>query len=377
MDGPARRVLVVGAGVAGLACARTLTRAGCAVEVVERRSPGEQPGAGMYLPGSALRALRLLGLDREVARRGQTVRRQRFLDRSGRLLLDVDVEAAWRGVGACVGLRRSALHDVLRAGADEVPVRWGVTVRTVTAADGVVRVELDDGSTSEHDLVVGADGVHSTVRRLAFGPDTGGARPLGQLGWRFLAPRPPAVRDWSVLLGPGSAVLALPVDDDHVYCYADLRSGADGPSTFAADVLADFAAPVPEILAGATPGLVAPVEEVHLPRWTAPRRGPRRGRRARHLPEHGPGRRHGDGGRPRAGRLAPGARPAAGVPAGVRAAAAPADGLGAPADAPPRPHPAAAGLAPRRAAAASRAGHVPGPAPAAGRGALSRYRHPL
>ena len=78
------------------------------------------------------------------------------------------------------------------------------------------------------------------------------------------------MRDWSVLLGPGSAVLALPVDDDHVYCYADVRSGADGPSAFAADVLADFAAPVPEILAGATPGLVAPVEEVHLPRWTAP-----------------------------------------------------------------------------------------------------------
>jgi 2-polyprenyl-6-methoxyphenol hydroxylase-like FAD-dependent oxidoreductase len=59
----AARILVVGAGIAGLAAARTLTRAGFSVDAVERQPAWDKAGTGIYLPGNAARALRALGLD--------------------------------------------------------------------------------------------------------------------------------------------------------------------------------------------------------------------------------------------------------------------------------------------------------------------------
>ena len=58
-----KRLLVVGAGVAGLAAARKLTSAGFSAEVVERQPAWDEAGTGIYLPGNAFRALRALGLD--------------------------------------------------------------------------------------------------------------------------------------------------------------------------------------------------------------------------------------------------------------------------------------------------------------------------
>ena len=62
----AARILVVGAGLGGLAVARTLARAGFSVEVVEREPAWEEAGTGIYLPGNAARALRVLNLEQAV-----------------------------------------------------------------------------------------------------------------------------------------------------------------------------------------------------------------------------------------------------------------------------------------------------------------------
>jgi 2-polyprenyl-6-methoxyphenol hydroxylase-like FAD-dependent oxidoreductase len=99
-----------------------------------------------------------------------------------------------------------------------VPIRVGLAVERLAQRDGIVAVEFSDGTSGEYDLVVGADGIHSAVRRLTFEP-TAGPRPVGQVGWRFLARRPPEVTTWSVMLGRGTAFLTLPLDGDRVYCY--------------------------------------------------------------------------------------------------------------------------------------------------------------
>ena len=96
------RILVVGAGIAGLGAARALRQRGLAVDVVEQEPQWTQVGAGVYLPGNAARALRGLGLESAVAEHGAVIARQRFCDHRGRLLSEIDVAHLWRDVGPCL-----------------------------------------------------------------------------------------------------------------------------------------------------------------------------------------------------------------------------------------------------------------------------------
>jgi FAD-dependent urate hydroxylase len=176
-----RRVLIGGGGIAGLGLAPMLARTGVAVEVIERAPVWGPAGTGMYLPGNAVRALRALGLEARVASRAIEIRRQRFCDRRGRLLCEVDVAGLWAAVGPCVALHRADLHALLREAAREVPIRLGLSVERLAQRDGIVSVEFSDATSGEYDLVIGADGIHSAVRGLTFNP-AAVPRPVGQLG---------------------------------------------------------------------------------------------------------------------------------------------------------------------------------------------------
>jgi 2-polyprenyl-6-methoxyphenol hydroxylase-like FAD-dependent oxidoreductase len=265
--GPPLRVLVVGAGIAGLATARALARAGLAPEVVEREPASREAGAGIYLPGNAARALRALGLDAAVAERAIEIPRQRFLDHRGRLLAEIDVGGLWAGVGPCRALHRAALHAVLRDGAGDIPIRAGVTPDRLAQHDGRVEVHLSDGTRGEYDLVVGADGVHSAVRSLAFG--VAPARPLGQVAWRLVAPCPEEVTTWSVMLGRRGAFLTVPIGRGLAYCYCDADGdlAAHRSPERLRELLVEFAGPARAMLDAAGEAHVAAVEEVAPASW--------------------------------------------------------------------------------------------------------------
>jgi FAD-dependent urate hydroxylase len=274
-NGAGLRILVVGAGIAGLGAARALRQRGFAADVVEREPAWAHTGAGIYLPGNAVRALRALGLDSTVAERASVIPHQRLCDHRGNLLADIDTAALWGDIGPCLALHRTDLHAVLASHGDPVPVRMGVSLQGLSQQDETVAVEFDDGSAGRYDLVLGADGIHSQVRRLVVGAEV--VRPVGQVAWRFVTECPPELTTWTVLLGRGVTFLAVPIGRGQVYCYCD--ASADSPSRPESDdvtgrlaeLLAGFAAPVPAILDSLGPDgavHVAPVEEVTLDRWS-------------------------------------------------------------------------------------------------------------
>jgi FAD-dependent urate hydroxylase len=266
------RILIVGAGLAGLALARALRQAGFAPEVIERNHGWDGAGTGMYLPANGVRALRALGLEGAVAAQAAPIPRQRLLDHRGRLLADIDLHQLWGDVGPCLALPRTELHQLLREG---VPVGLGRTVRTLEHLDGPVGVIFDDNSSGEFDLVVGADGLRSSVRRLAVDPRP--PIPVGQHSWRFLAAGPPQVSTWTVLLGRGATFLTVPVGGGIVYCYADVTTDTAGGGALDGDPVrqlrerfAGFAAPVPGLLDQLDdPARVhtGPIEQVAEQRW--------------------------------------------------------------------------------------------------------------
>jgi 2-polyprenyl-6-methoxyphenol hydroxylase-like FAD-dependent oxidoreductase len=245
-------VLIVGAGLAGLSLAIALRQRGFVPAVIERGAREATAGAGLYLVGAATRALAALGLGDAVQVSGIASRTQTFYSDRGRLLAQIEAAAFWMPSGPCLGIARAALHRLLAEKVADLPIRYGTSVVSLRQHDDGVTVECTDGSRSRYALVVGADGIRSTVRRLIL--NRAEAQYRGQLGWRFLARRPGGIDGWTVYLGADRAFLLVPVSADQVYCYADRmaeRPTADPPEGRIERLRAlfrDFAEPVAEVL---------------------------------------------------------------------------------------------------------------------------------
>jgi FAD-dependent urate hydroxylase len=273
MSGSTLRVLVVGAGIAGLAVARALRMTGIRPEVVEELPATTVPGAGIYLPGNAARALRSLDLDTPLRRLGQVVDRQVFLDARGRKLCEVDVGQLWAGIGESRALPRAELHRVLLSAAGG-EVRYDTGVRALEIEHDTATVEFGDGSRSTYDLVVGADGRRSTVRT---GAGLGGAaRPTGQIVYRSVVTGGPRLHEWTALLGRRAAFVAVPMGAGRLYCHADETVAPDAaaptdPLAHVREVFGGYGGPVPAVLEAMEKVQVARTDEVELGRWS---RGP-------------------------------------------------------------------------------------------------------
>ena len=266
-------MLIVGAGIAGLALAVALRQRGVSPTLIERAPRAATEGAGLYLVGAATRALRSLGLEASAREHGYVIRTQRLFDRAGGRLARTDVEAFWGSCGPCLGIPRAALHSLFVEAAGDANVRFGVALRALSEEGAEVVAECSDGSRDAYDLVVGADGTHSTVRALAF---TGAvAQFRRQMCWRFMAPLPAGIDGWTVFMGPGRAFLYVPVGEQTAYCYADLvvdreeRDPAAASPARLRELFEGFARPVPDTLdalGAGHPIHYAPIEEVVTPR---------------------------------------------------------------------------------------------------------------
>jgi len=176
------RALVVGAGVGGIAVARGLSRDGHDVTVFERRPDVRAPGGAVTIWSSGDTVLRQLGVDMDRA--GQLLSTVRAVSATGRPLATLDVSAMADRLGAPVRMvpRRVLLERVL----DGFPadrIRCDSRAIALAATRDGVRVEFDDGSSAEGDLLIGADGLHSMVRDSVGGRE---AKPTGWCSWQGL-----------------------------------------------------------------------------------------------------------------------------------------------------------------------------------------------
>jgi FAD-dependent urate hydroxylase len=221
----ALRVLVIGAGVGGISAARGLLRAGHDVTVFEQR-PDVTPGGGAVTiwPNGAT-VLRQLDVEMDGA--GQLISTVRVVTPTGRRITNVDVGAIVDRLGEPVRMvpRRVLLERLL----DGFPVeRIRCTSRAIEVIDTAngVRVEFADGSMAEGDVLIGADGLHSMVRKLVGAPH---AKPTGWCSWQGLVTLPDAAdrHDALMIIGRHGNLGLWPAGGFSVQWWFDLPWSAD------------------------------------------------------------------------------------------------------------------------------------------------------
>jgi 2-polyprenyl-6-methoxyphenol hydroxylase-like FAD-dependent oxidoreductase len=218
------RVLVAGAGIAGLAVARALHQRDIPALVLERLAGPPDVGLAINLPGNAIQALTALGLAGGVTDLGVPIHRREYRNARGRLLFAVNEDEFWGEAATPRCVRRSDLLDLLGRSLPAGTVRQDCMVTSVRPTSQGIEVGLAEAATEGGALMVGADGVHSTVRRAMLGQTVLGTALLSAASWRFMAPNP-GVECWTVWSGAQGTFLLIPVDAQEVYGYASATRG--------------------------------------------------------------------------------------------------------------------------------------------------------
>ncbi|WP_239590361.1 FAD-dependent monooxygenase [Streptomyces aureoverticillatus] len=254
------KALIIGAGIGGLATAATLRRVGIDVEVYEQSAHLRAAGSGLSVMSNAITALDTLDIDLGLEKRGRIVESFSVFDHRGRLLRALPFTEACEAVGTpSVCVSRTALHEALLEQAADCPLHLDKAATQVTSDSTGVTVHFADGHTAHGDILIGADGFHSAVRRHLAGPEP--SRDSGYLCWLGIVPfEHPVFTSGSVrhYWGSGQRFGLIDIGHGRAYWWGTKNKPTTvSPDRYAAKhvierAYADWAAEVREVIA-ATP----------------------------------------------------------------------------------------------------------------------------
>lgn len=270
-----RNVAIVGAGIGGLAAAIALRSRGIDVQVYEKARELRPVGAGLTLFPNGLKSLDAIAPEIvEVLKGvGSQTRAVHLRHHTGEFIVQTPVTLLERYGQPMLTLRWSRLQATLAAALppEILHLGWRCTGFTQDA-DGVA-VHFDDGATVQTDLLVGADGIHSTIRQHLVGD--GPPRYTGRMSWRavltYRDERLPS-NEATILTSGGKTFLITDVGDGYVFWSAGALCADDAVAAHPAAVkarlleaFAGWAEPVPAIIAA-----TAAADIVERPIWDRP-----------------------------------------------------------------------------------------------------------
>jgi 2-polyprenyl-6-methoxyphenol hydroxylase-like FAD-dependent oxidoreductase len=159
------RTVIVGAGIAGLSMAKALQMAGVTATVVDRMRTLETVGSGIVIYPNGMDALDELGLAERVMSNGNVLRRLVFQRGTQRTCVELD--RVWEGAKQpTIGIARPKLQRTLLESIGTQGILLGHRVDSVSLESGVINVGFGNGRSLCCDLLIAADGVRSTIRKL-------------------------------------------------------------------------------------------------------------------------------------------------------------------------------------------------------------------
>jgi 2-polyprenyl-6-methoxyphenol hydroxylase-like FAD-dependent oxidoreductase len=272
--------LIVGGGIGGLSLARELARRGLRATVLEKAPKLVPIGAGIIMNPNAMRVLERNGLADKVRQESWPYLLRETCDARGNTLALRDYrplyDAGKLSQGALV--HRARLLEALLGSVPRETIRFGTALRNVEILPDRVRVTVDSGEILEADLLVGADGIRSEIRRRLFED----ARPLymGYRSHRFVVENAAGVSHFTDLLGRGQRIGLVPISKTRLYVWTTFNSPYEsGPAFGDIDGFRDYFGQFTDrrvrrvfaTLALLDEVITTDVEEVRLPRWVGER----------------------------------------------------------------------------------------------------------
>jgi 2-polyprenyl-6-methoxyphenol hydroxylase-like FAD-dependent oxidoreductase len=216
-----RSILIVGGGIAGMSAAILLARTGARVDLIELDAHWKVTGAGITITGPTLRAMQTLGVLDEIRALGYTGNGIRVCAIDGSVIAELATPSPkGTDIEGSGGIMRPVLHRILsqHALSRGTNVTLGVTIDSLQQDLNRVHVQLSNGVQASYDLVIGADGLHSSVRKLLLS-DAPTPEYTGQCIWRVAVPRPKSIDRRHFFLGGPVKVGLSPVSKDEMYMF--------------------------------------------------------------------------------------------------------------------------------------------------------------
>jgi len=214
-----KRILISGAGIAGLSLARQLKKMNIPYMMIEKRPHLSTEGAGIALPANAVRALKHVGLGDKVERHTHQVEKIIYTDTTGITLSEASLLEPPLNMDRFVALHRNKFHEILEEGVNESIV-FNTQIDQLHQTDDGVIVKFNGANLQKEKFsaVIGADGVNSQVRKLAFTDSN--LTDLGVTIWRWTSRYSTDNLQPTYMLGARDIFMAYPIGRDEVYCYA-------------------------------------------------------------------------------------------------------------------------------------------------------------
>jgi 6-hydroxynicotinate 3-monooxygenase len=184
-----KRIAIIGAGLGGLSAGGFLQRAGFSVKIYEQAPTFSRIGAGIILSANAMKAFRRLGVENALLQTG--IKPRGYISRawdSGETMYEIVFDSASeaRFGGAYLNIHRGDLHATLEQVVYPDTIAFNHRLINLEDRGDSVRLVFDNGIRAEADILIGADGINSSVRDFLIGPEP--PRFIGSVAYRAIFP---------------------------------------------------------------------------------------------------------------------------------------------------------------------------------------------
>ncbi len=239
------KATITGGGIGGLTTAIALRQKGIEVEIFEAANEFKMAGSGITLAINAIQIYQRLGLSEKLQQAGNRLDGIQICNQKLKVLSTANISSLNKLYKVqTIAIHRATLHKILLDELKDCPIHMAKQLKTLNQQKGKINLEFEDGTKHQCDLLIGADGIHSVVRRSIF-TDTV-ERYAKQLCWRGIADFDLG-KDYHFMAreawAPGSRIGIVPIGPNTVYWYAckTYRDSADEVK----DKLSEFAATYP------------------------------------------------------------------------------------------------------------------------------------